>query len=116
MAKYRISTRRRHCDSDVVVLVLRYFSLVFFPLSTWFAQQTLNYPFNLYCARYYKNDSAMEEDEGPSYTLTFTLTFPHSGDTVYLAHCYPYRYSDLTEDLLNIQSSPERYIRLFGVM
>ena len=87
----------------------RYFSLVFFPPSTWFAQQTLYYSFNLYCDRYYKNDSAMEEDEGPSYTLTFTLTFPHSGDTVYLAHCYPYRYSDLTEDLLNIQSSPERY-------
>ena len=43
--------------------------------------------------RYYKNDSAQEDEEdGPSYTLTFTLTFPHSGDTVYLAHCYPYRY------------------------
>ena len=82
----------------------RYFS--FFPA---YSANFELYPFNLYSARYYKNDSAMEEDEGPSYTLTFTLTFPHSGDTVYLAHCYPYRYSDLTEDLLNIQSSPERY-------
>ena len=75
----------------------------------------MNFPVNriilpIICvARYYKNDSTMEEEEeGPSYTLTFTLTFPHSGDTVYLAHCYPYRYSDLTEDLLNIQSNPER--------
>ena len=78
-------------------------------------------------SRYYKNDTNQEdEEEGPSYTLTFTLTFPHAGDTVYLAHCYPYRcsqkylivknilycvfgrYSDLTEDLLNIQSNPER--------
>ena len=43
--------------------------------------------------RYYKNDSQQEDDEdGPSYTLTFTLTFPHTGDTVYLAHCYPYRW------------------------
>ena len=43
-------------------------------------------------SRYYKNDSNQEdEEEGPSYTLTFTLTFPHAGDTVYLAHCYPYR-------------------------
>ena len=64
----------------------------------------------MFLARYYKNDSTVEEEEdGPTYTLTFTLTFPHSGDMVYLAHCYPYRYSDLTEDLLNIQSSPERY-------
>ena len=40
--------------------------------------------------------------------MSFTMTFPHEGDTCYLAHCYPYRYSDLTEDLLSIQSSPDR--------
>ena len=40
--------------------------------------------------------------------MSFTMTFPHEGDTCYLAHCYPYRYSDLTEDLLNIQTNPER--------
>ena len=49
-----------------------------------------------------------EEEDGPSYTLTFTLTFPHSGDTVYLAHCYPYRYSDMMEDLANIKADPVR--------
>ena len=59
--------------------------------------------------RYYKNDMPQEEEEaGPTYTLTFTISFPHTGDTVYLAHCYPYRYSDLTEDLMSIQSNPAR--------
>ena len=29
-------------------------------------------------------------------------------DTVYLAHCYPYRYSDLMEDLAKIQQDPKR--------
>ncbi|KAG8516306.1 Cytosolic carboxypeptidase 4 [Galemys pyrenaicus] len=29
------------------------------------------------------------------YTLTFSLTFPHSGDTCYLAYHYPYTYSAL---------------------
>ena len=49
-----------------------------------------------------------EEEDGPSYTLTFTLTFPHSGDTVYLAHCYPYRYSDMMLDLERIMADPQR--------
>ena len=26
------------------------------------------------------------------YTLTFSLTFPHTNDVCYLAHCFPYRY------------------------
>eukprot|EP00755_Sulcionema_specki_P020679 Sspe_Gene.72537::Locus_43356_Transcript_1_1_Confidence_1.000_Length_2947::g.72537::m.72537 len=33
--------------------------------------------------------------QGCYFTLTFTLTFPHPGDRVYLAHSYPYTYSDL---------------------
>ena len=34
-----------------------------------------------------------EDDEDPNtYTLTFTLSFPHENDTVYIAHCFPYRY------------------------
>ncbi|XP_042237188.1 cytosolic carboxypeptidase Nna1-like isoform X6 [Homarus americanus] len=43
------------------------------------------------------------EDDVPSYTLTFNITFPHDDDTVYIAHCYPYSYSDLQEHLLTIQ-------------
>lgn len=29
------------------------------------------------------------------YALTFTITFTNDNDTVYLAHCYPYTYTDL---------------------
>ncbi|XP_069986707.1 cytosolic carboxypeptidase 2 isoform X2 [Penaeus vannamei] len=46
------------------------------------------------------------EDDAPSYTLTFNVTFPHDHDTVYIAHCYPYSYSDLQEHLLTIQNDP----------
>ena len=43
--------------------------------------------------RYYRNESTCNDDEdSSSYTLTFTLTFPHDNDTVYLAHCFPYTY------------------------
>ncbi|CAH2092133.1 unnamed protein product [Euphydryas editha] len=56
---------------------------------------------------YYKNDSTSEEDEqNPSYTLTFNLEFPHTDDAVYIAHCYPYTYSDLQEYLSRLQAHP----------
>ena len=39
---------------------------------------------------YYENH--FETENGSSYyTLTFTLSFPHSNDVCYLAHCFPYR-------------------------
>lgn len=41
--------------------------------------------------RYYRND-AYDDEDGCSYTLTFTVNFPHDNDTVYMAHCYPYTY------------------------
>ena len=48
--------------------------------------------FNLYC-RYYRNEATCnDDDDKANYTLTFTLTFPHDNDTVYLAHCFPYTY------------------------
>ncbi|XP_034933704.1 cytosolic carboxypeptidase 2 [Chelonus insularis] len=53
---------------------------------------------------YYKNDSSDEEKE--KHTLTFNITFPHDQDTVYLAHCYPYTYSDLQEYLVKLSSDP----------
>ncbi|XP_063874130.1 uncharacterized protein LOC135107747 isoform X3 [Scylla paramamosain] len=46
------------------------------------------------------------EDDAPSYTLSFNVTFPHDHDTVHLAHCYPYSFSDLQEHLLSIQNDP----------
>lgn len=39
----------------------------------------------------------------PTHTLSFTLEFPYSDDTVYLAYCYPYTYSHLQDRLLLIQ-------------
>ena len=40
--------------------------------------------------------------------MSFTVVFPHEGDTCYLAHCYPYRYSDMMLDLANIRADPVR--------
>ena len=51
--------------------------------------------------RYYRNESMFDEDEGYSFTLTFTLNFPHDNDTVYLAHCYPYTYRQVTCSITN---------------
>ncbi|CAF1315913.1 unnamed protein product [Adineta ricciae] len=33
------------------------------------------------------------------FELDFQLEFAHSGDTCYIAHCFPYTYSDLKDDL-----------------
>jgi hypothetical protein len=44
-----------------------------------------------------------EEDQLPSYTLTFNIEFPHDNDQVYLAHCYPYTYTDLQDYLIRLQ-------------
>ena len=44
----------------------------------------------------------------PQYVMSFTVVFPHEGDTCYLAHCYPYRYSDMMLDLANIRADPVR--------
>jgi len=46
-----------------------------------------------------------EEDQLPSYTLTFNIEFPHDNDQVYLAHCYPYTYTDLQDYLIQLQVS-----------
>mmetsp|Transcript_4498 Transcript_4498/g.6758 ORF Transcript_4498/g.6758 Transcript_4498/m.6758 type:complete len:188 (-) Transcript_4498:785-1348(-) len=48
---------------------------------------------------------------GSYYTLTFTCTFPHDEDEVYLAHCYPYTYSDCL-DLLARLCQPETKDRI----
>ncbi|XP_043666701.1 cytosolic carboxypeptidase 2 isoform X1 [Vespula pensylvanica] len=53
---------------------------------------------------YYKNGESDEEKE--KHTLTFNISFPHDHDTVYLAHCYPYTYTDLQEYLTKIVSDP----------
>ncbi|KAF7406582.1 hypothetical protein HZH68_005951 [Vespula germanica] len=46
------------------------------------------------------------DEEKEKHTLTFNISFPHDHDTVYLAHCYPYTYTDLQEYLTKIVSDP----------
>lgn len=41
------------------------------------------------------------------YTLSFTYTFKHENDQVYFAHCFPYTYSDLVDDLNRIEKDRE---------
>ena len=38
------------------------------------------------------NLAPVQDPDKPSqYVMSFTMIFPHEGDTCYLAHCYPYR-------------------------
>ncbi|KZC06993.1 Cytosolic carboxypeptidase NnaD [Dufourea novaeangliae] len=54
---------------------------------------------------YYRNDSSNDEEK-EKHTLTFNVSFPHDRDTVYLAHCYPYTYTDLQEYLAKLAADP----------
>ncbi|CAD7956013.1 unnamed protein product [Amoebophrya sp. A25] len=54
------------------------------------------------CA-YYQNGIAKRR--GVYYTLTFRIQFNHEKDTVYIAQCYPYSYSDLQWDLQEIEEA-----------
>ncbi|XP_067931708.1 cytosolic carboxypeptidase 2-like [Watersipora subatra] len=53
---------------------------------------------------YYKSNYTYVNGKSmrPYYALTFTQTFTENDDTVYLAHCYPYTYSDLQGYLKDI--------------
>ncbi|XP_044737315.1 cytosolic carboxypeptidase Nna1-like isoform X4 [Chrysoperla carnea] len=46
------------------------------------------------------------EYQPTTYTLTFTLEFPHDKDEVYIASCYPYTYSELQDYLFRISTHP----------
>ncbi|XP_062432409.1 cytosolic carboxypeptidase 2 [Rhea pennata] len=55
--------------------------------------------------RYYRGASG----EGQAaYCLTWTVRFPHDGDTCYFAHSYPYTYSDLQRYLQAVVGDPVR--------
>jgi hypothetical protein len=61
--------------------------------------------------RYYQNNIRNQAagNRFPSkryYTLTFTHTFEADNDQVYFSHCFPYTYSDLSEDLHQIEMRP----------
>ncbi|KAJ8930142.1 hypothetical protein NQ314_017087 [Rhamnusium bicolor] len=55
----------------------------------------------LFCFR-----TTEDPDQQMTYTLSFTVTFPHDDDEVYLAHCYPYTYADLQDYLSELSSHP----------
>jgi hypothetical protein len=42
------------------------------------------------------------------YTLTFTYDFQHEDDSVFFAYCYPYTYSELTEELTALERDAPR--------
>ncbi|XP_045479468.1 cytosolic carboxypeptidase 2-like isoform X2 [Harmonia axyridis] len=57
---------------------------------------------------YFCNENVTEEgeDQQMTYTLTFTVSFPHEGDTVYFASCYPYTYTNLQDYLSELSNHP----------
>lgn len=58
---------------------------------------------------YYQSPVKLKKISGEitNYTLSFKITFPYDNDTVYLSHCYPYTYSDLTA-YLNLKCNPDQ--------
>jgi hypothetical protein len=59
---------------------------------------------------YYQNH--IKRKGGHYYTASFTITFPHDQDTVYLAYCFPYTYSDLQKYLRELEDDPKRRNRV----
>lgn len=55
---------------------------------------------------YYQNH--VKRRGGYYYTATFTMDFPYSDDTVYIAYCYPYTYTDLQRYLHTLEVDPRR--------
>jgi hypothetical protein len=60
---------------------------------------------------YYQN-SMKRKNAGYYYTLTFSMQFDHDNDVVYLAHCYPYTYTDIVRYLNHLEMDPKRKNRL----
>lgn len=42
------------------------------------------------------------------YSLNFSVKFPYDHDTIYIAHCYPYTYSQLQTFLTEVENDPKR--------
>jgi murein tripeptide amidase MpaA len=58
---------------------------------------------------YFANGIKKSENSSKSlYTLTFTIEFPYSNDSVLLAYSYPYTYSDLMDVLSKIESDERK--------
>ncbi|XP_031969262.1 cytosolic carboxypeptidase 2 [Corvus moneduloides] len=54
--------------------------------------------------RYYRGSAG----EPPVFRLSWTVRFPHDGDTCFFAACYPYTYSDLQRYLRALAADPAR--------
>lgn len=52
------------------------------------------------------------KNAGYYYTLTFSVEFDHDKDVVYLAHSYPYTYTDLCRYLSHLEADPKRKNRM----
>lgn len=60
---------------------------------------------------YYQNTN--KKSPGACYfTLTFSITAEHARDTIYLAHCYPYTYTDLSKYLDALVFDPKKRNRI----
>lgn len=57
----------------------------------------------IYAQNQFKRDTGNYRSTRKYYTLTFEHTFESDDDQVYFAHCFPYTYSDLCEDLTAIE-------------
>lgn len=55
--------------------------------------------------RYYRGGGG---EEPATFCLSWSMRFPHDGDTCYLAHSYPYTYSDLQRYLRAVVGDPVR--------
>ena len=57
---------------------------------------------------YYKNEIRREYFRRYFYTLTFKIRAQFQGDTLFIAHCFPYSYSSLKDYLDLIVKNPYR--------
>ncbi|NWH17046.1 CBPC2 carboxypeptidase, partial [Grus americana] len=55
--------------------------------------------------RYYRGGGG---EEPTAFCLSWTMRFPHDGDTCFFAHSYPYTYSDLQRYLRAVAGDPVR--------
>jgi hypothetical protein len=61
-----------------------------------------------YYANFYPRPVRAGRPARTYHTLTLTVSFPHADDSCFLAHCYPYTYTDLQRDLRALTDDPRR--------
>ena len=59
---------------------------------------------------YYANGIKKGKKGKSYYTMTYTYTFTHSGDTVYFAYSHPYTFTDLMKYLQELDESDEKRV------